>query len=269
MKRIILPLLLLPTLLFAQADFNGFGDVTLSTFVNDSTFTVRIIFTGAYYDGGQHIVDSVKVGDYFYTDCSAYRIATVSIKTSGVFQGNIVKRGTGGQPGIGYRATVFRRTPSRLLLRGTIYGNDNYGIAANEYNCILQSLITQLDTIGTVGGGGMVDSTRIIQDSIAVYYQDGTEVGRDTIRPSGSGGGGGDNWGTQVVITDAMTLSGDGTISNPLEVNVPTLRTKLAIGTYANDSAAGTGGVLTGEWYILSQTNTLGLPPGTLRQKIY
>jgi hypothetical protein len=268
MKKIIIPFLLLPVFLFAQADFNGFGDVTQSTYVNDSTFTVRIIFTGAYYDGGQHIVDSVKTGDYFYTDCSAYRISTITIKTSGVFEGNIVKRGTGGQPGVGFRATLFRRTPSRLLLRGTIYGNDNYGIAANEYNCILQSLITQLDTIGTVSGGGVVDSTRIIQDSIAVYYQAGIEIGRDTIRPSGTIGGG-DDWGAQVVVTDAMTLSGNGTPGDPLKVEVGTMRTKLSVGTYANDTSAGAGGVLTGEWYILSATNTLGLPPGTLRQKIY
>lgn len=268
MKRLLFAILSFPVFAFSQGDFNGFGDVVLASTVNDSTFNVRVIFTGAYYDGGQHIIDSVAVGDYFYTDCSAYRISSISIKTSGVFQGNIVKRGTGGQPGIGYRATIFRRTPSRLLLRGTIYGNDNYGIAANEYNCILQSLITQLDTIGVTPGSGITDSTRIIQDSIAVYYQGGIEIGRDTIRPSGISGGG-DDWGSQVVVTDAMTLSGNGTSGNPLGVDVATLRTKLAVGTYSNDATAAAGGVLTGEWYILSSQNTLGLSPGTLRQRIF
>lgn len=41
------------------------------------------------------------------------------------------------------------------------------------------------------GGGSLVDSTRLIQDSILVYYQDGSEVGRDTIALAGGGGGGG------------------------------------------------------------------------------
>ena len=35
----------------------------------------------------------------------------------------------------------------------------------------------------------LVDSTRLLQDSILVYFNDGVEVGRDTIRPPGSGGG--------------------------------------------------------------------------------
>ncbi len=268
MKRLLFAILSFPLFAFSQGDFNGFGDVVLASTVNDSTFNVRVIFTGAYYDGNQHIIDSVAVGDYFYTDCSAYRISSISIKTGGVFQGNIVKRGTGGQPGVGYRAAIFRRTPSRSLLRGTIYGNDNYGIAANEYNCILQSLITQLDTVGVTPGSGIIDSTRIVQDSIAVYYQGGIEIGRDTIRISGAIGGG-DNWGTQVVVTDGMTLAGDGTSGTPLEVDVPTMRTKLAVGMYSNDATAASGGVMIGEWYILSNQNTLGLPPGTLRQRIF
>ena len=35
------------------------------------------------------------------------------------------------------------------------------------------------------------DSTRLVQDSILVYYKDGGETGRDTIRVDGGGGGGG------------------------------------------------------------------------------
>lgn len=41
------------------------------------------------------------------------------------------------------------------------------------------------------GGGGASDSTRLIQDSILVYYQAGVILGRDTIRLPSSGGGGG------------------------------------------------------------------------------
>lgn len=40
-------------------------------------------------------------------------------------------------------------------------------------------------TIGEAGSGSVViDSTRLTQDSILLYYQDGTEIGRDTIRVS-------------------------------------------------------------------------------------
>ncbi|MEO1256974.1 MAG: hypothetical protein AAFY41_19120, partial [Bacteroidota bacterium] len=36
-------------------------------------------------------------------------------------------------------------------------------------------------------GAGLTDSTRIFQDSIIVYFQNGVEVGRDTLAVSGSG----------------------------------------------------------------------------------
>ena len=53
-----------------------------------------------------------------------------------------------------------------------------------------------------------VDSTRLLQDSILVYYQDGSEVGRDTIVGTGGGGGTG--------ITDGnkgdITVSSSGTV---------------------------------------------------------
>lgn len=38
------------------------------------------------------------------------------------------------------------------------------------------------DTIRIADGGGVVDSTRLLQDSILAYYQTGSEIGRDTIR---------------------------------------------------------------------------------------
>lgn len=42
----------------------------------------------------------------------------------------------------------------------------------------------------TTASNGTIDSTRLLQDSIVVYYQNGSEVGRDTISGVGSGGGG-------------------------------------------------------------------------------
>jgi hypothetical protein len=44
-----------------------------------------------------------------------------------------------------------------------------------------------LDSIGVGGSGGLVDSVRVIQDSILVVYSGGSEQSRDTIRVSGLG----------------------------------------------------------------------------------
>ena len=55
-----------------------------------------------------------------------------------------------------------------------------------------------------------VDSTRLIQDSILVYFQSGIEVGRDTI--AGTGGGGGGGIGTEsdpIYAADSAQLKAD------------------------------------------------------------
>ncbi len=79
---------------------------------------------------------------------------------------------------------------------------------------------------------------------------------------------GGDDWGAQVVETES-TIDGDGTVGNPIGINTTNTRTALSVGTYKNDSDAQTGGVVVGEWYYLSQDNTLGLSPGTIRKRLY
>lgn len=180
MKRLILLALLALSLnVSAQDDLNGFGDVSLSTYITDSTFLMRLSFTGAYYDGGQHLVDSVKVGDYYYQDCSPYIITAIDTNTAGILRCTILSTGNGGQPTLGGRATIFRSTPSLGLLRGTVSGNDNYGIPENEFNCIRQSLITQLDQYGqyngdlslTVSGENRTVSTGV--DSVTFSVADG------------------------------------------------------------------------------------------------
>jgi hypothetical protein len=64
--------------------------------------------------------------------------------------------------------------------------------------------------------------TLLVQDSIIVYYVDGGEISRDTIRTPG--GGGGDDWGAQVVETDG-TLTGDGIIGDLLKVDTTIIAT--------------------------------------------
>jgi hypothetical protein len=95
-----------------------------------------------------------------------------------------------------------------------VYYIDNYGNSVLLYDRIFQSgnnliltddtlviplpdstvfstLYALADTAADIRADfPVVDSTRLIQDSILVYYQSGAEVGRDTI--TGTGGGGGD-----------------------------------------------------------------------------
>ena len=96
--------------------------------------------------------------------------------------------------------------------------------------------------------GATVDTATFLQqDSILIYSVAGVEFGRDTIRTAGAGG---DNWGSQVVISDT-TLVGDGTALNPLGVDTTQIATHYYISegfttkyidfdtTYANNYAEG------------------------------
>lgn len=56
------------------------------------------------------------------------------------------------------------------------------------------------------GGSSVVDSTRLVQDSILVYYQDGTEIGRDTIPVSLGGIGSGMDIDSTRLVQDSLLL---------------------------------------------------------------
>jgi len=58
--------------------------------------------------------------------------------------------------------------------------------------------------------GNDVDSTRLTQDSILVYYLNGGEVGRDTISGTGGSGGG------SVTLTGDVTGTGTGTVATTI-----------------------------------------------------
>jgi hypothetical protein len=51
------------------------------------------------------------------------------------------------------------------------------------------SIVNSVGLPTTTGGSSLIDSTRLTQDSILLYYQDGVEVGRDTIAGVSGGGG--------------------------------------------------------------------------------
>ncbi len=56
-------------------------------------------------------------------------------------------------------------------------------------SCATQLVLAQ-GVVNVGSGGGVADSTRLVQDSILVYYQGGIEIGRDTISLAGIGADG-------------------------------------------------------------------------------
>lgn len=74
-----------------------------------------------------------------------------------------------------------------------------------------------------MASGANIDSTRIVQDSIAVYYQGGSEVDRDTIRI--------------IKLADGVTITGTGQTGDPYTVDTLLIATIQAV----NDSIAGFG----------------------------
>jgi hypothetical protein len=132
----------------------------------------------------------------------------------------------------------------------TITGTEVDGSTTNELQTISYNSGTNVLTLSNSGGTAdlsdldLVDSTRLLADSILVYYQNGSEIGRDTISGiSGGGGGGGSGTVTSVDVSGGttglttsggpITTSGTITIAGTLDVdNGGTGATTLASGGY-------------------------------------
>lgn len=71
--------------------------------------------------------------------------------------------------------------------------------------------------------------TLLTQDSILIYYVNGGEIGRDTVKIAGS-----DDWGVQNVEI-LFGLLGDGTIGNELEVDSSSVATLFALQDSCSD----------------------------------
>jgi hypothetical protein len=136
-------------------------------------------------------------------------------------------------PDISNLVTQTTLNDSTAAIRADFPAGDNWGTQVVESDATLtgggisgDALKVDTSLIATIYD---IDSTRLIQDSILVYYQAGAEIGRDTITGTGTGGGGGgDNWGSQVVESDA-TLTGTGVIGNELKVDTSEIATQYDI----------------------------------------
>jgi hypothetical protein len=147
-----------------------------------------------------------------------------------------------------------------------------------------------------------VDSTRLVSDSILVYYTGGVEVGRDTIAGVGSSGTGGDIevfddgnnaatitnqppsasealiivdnnnatvWDGLAVVGVFVAASANGATlqaNDNLTISVSgnTINFGLQSIEAKNPTDAANKGVPTGTYYRASANNTMGLPKGTL-----
>jgi hypothetical protein len=102
---------------------------------------------------------------------------------------------------------------------GTFTGTDAKWLAVTSSGDVIEM------NAPSGGGGGDVDTATFLQqDSILIYQVAGVEFGRDTIRVAQVG----DNWGSQVVISDT-TLVGNGTSGNPLGVDTAQIATHYYI----------------------------------------
>jgi hypothetical protein len=142
----------------------------------------------------------------------------------------------------------------------TVNFDDGTGTSVSQSAGVLRYNLTSIGTPGTytsvtVDANGrvtsgsnpgyvtVVDSTRIISDSVAVYYQNGSEVGRDTIRVPSTGGGG--------------SITGSGTTNT-----IPLWAGSTALGDSPLTVAIG-GVTATGTGFFRLPNGTTAQRPGT------
>jgi lysophospholipase L1-like esterase len=213
------------------------GAFQSSTVVNDSTYTVTIIFqadqTGQGYLPTQ-ITTAHRVID---TNGKTYRVSAVVSSNFTEATLTLVERGSNGAPlGAGYVYNPFPDTEivpvppsnavgiSAALLSAILTHNaENTGSGGGSTEQADGATILGDGTPGdpfrvntdTVALKEELEYARLVQDTILVYYRDSVEIGRDTI-PVGNGGGGGGGAGIDDFYRDGDSLrivSGGDTLS--------------------------------------------------------
>lgn len=178
MKRLIhIILLLLPISTSAQlvAEYNF---IAVTTAPGDGDYGMNGFFLDS--DGRGFTVADVKVDTTFFFDGAGRKFVIKSKSGSSPFALGVDAVGHANSPvtGIGQLSDL---TENGLPFYS---GGVSAKVAANVNNMA----VSKIDSL--ISSSGVSDSTRVIQDSILIYYQSGSEIGRDTIRtPGGSGSG--------------------------------------------------------------------------------
>lgn len=165
--------------------------------------------------------NDLQVGDVFFNFCGAYVVTNINPISPGILVDVTVETNQPKQPSPGSWAAMFRETTVANLVRLPKLTTDagNAGLTREDYQCLTDWLIEQIDDALNVGGL-TIDSTRLVQDSILQYYAGASLIRQDTIRPAGS-----------VVITGENGVS---VVQGPGSAVV----SGLALQTAISDSAA-------------------------------
>lgn len=162
------------------------------TVLTDSTWSLSatnpVDQTGNAFGG--HLVN---VGDRLLDQNKRlYEITAISSQSAGSISFTCVQRQSAGLPPFGI-GQIFRTASDKILPSATANpGGISEPLQASILNSNFKNISDLLATI---------DSTRLIQDSILVYYQQGVEVGRDTILTSD------DQTAAEVPFTPASTIT--------------------------------------------------------------
>jgi hypothetical protein len=199
----------------------------------------------AIASGGTDIDSLVYASDtlYLYTPSETFKVEIIA----GASAPNLTFTGTAGPVKLsaGADSVYFEDGAGTNVTQAgdTLYYNLNSVGTPGTYSLV------NVDAYGRVTFGSnpgyvtVVDSTRIISDSVAVYYQNGSEVGRDTIRVPSSGGGG--------------SITGSGTTNT-----IPLWTGSTALGDSPLTVASG-GVTATGTGFFRLPNGTTAERPGT------
>lgn len=177
MRKIFLATLFLLPALAALGQLDQFRIIGTGswTTVNDSTFSAVVTFSpdltgNSFLPTG--ITDTMRV---FSQRGQVYRVDTVYSKTFSNATMKIVERGGNWGKPLGQVMVYDHENREEVpnIPFGSTGSTAQFQASVDTYNSRLGIYLT----------GVVSDSTRSMQDSILIYYQNGSEVGRDTLRP--------------------------------------------------------------------------------------
>ena len=261
MKNTFFAFLLLISFSLNAQQFAGKISIGIGDFTQDATTTGLDTYTGnfsSFTTPYSYLATQISIGDILVTpsvtsnECRKYRVT--AINTAGI---NITVRELANYNAVPFGTQCLIATPLKGLLPSipalSSYITEEVAACVTFYNNeIIDSLTSDVirgsTTLPTVG---QWDDIYIDTTSANLYYVNG---GAWTLFAGGSG-------------SNVTGLSFDGTTVTLTQGAGGNQTVIMVKGTYADDDAAGTGGVAVGEWYILSSANEYGAPAGMIRQR--